>query len=606
MSEKVLQDIKKICDDEKYNDCELSKQIKDILFCNGKLNLKKIRDLLSCHFTIEDYQRGYKWTKRQVSDLLNDIDNFNPDNESFYCLQPLVVKKTKDEKWEVIDGQQRLTTIYIILKYLEEPSFQLDYRTRESSEKFLEDIAILKSVPTTWNEYKTAEVDNIDNYHFFNAFITIQEWFKSKGKNDNEKNGFSECWRDKLLSKTKFIWYEIGNDDDIIDTFMRLNSGKIPLTNSELIRALFLHSSASKDDSATVRYHKQLKIAQEWDWIERELHNDDFWGFITLNNPFKKSYPNRIEFLFDLIENGDAHKHEDHYSTYRMYEQKIIEQQEDIEKLWQEIKTLYYRFHEWYVDDEIYHLLGYLWLIKQFSVLKAIDSANNKCQSDLVNELKLKIKDILLQCSLKSELDNENNKDAFLALSYGEHNDKLLNCLVLFNIHTHMLENTRCPFFNYKNCSWSLEHIHAQNSKDLSDSEWEKWAGDISDLDSELKALQNSFVPNTPISKRKERFDDKIKELYGNPQDYMHTIANLALLSRDANSALNNSIFPDKRSMIIKFINENKHFIPPATRNVFLKYYSNELVQTKCWDHNDCKAYMAALQECFTYYLEEN
>ena len=58
--------------------------------------------LLGMNFSIPGYQRGYRWTEQQVNDLLNDINEFEPENGSWYCLQPLVVMK-KDEKWEVID-----------------------------------------------------------------------------------------------------------------------------------------------------------------------------------------------------------------------------------------------------------------------------------------------------------------------------------------------------------------------------------------------------------------------------------------------------------------------------------------------------------------------
>ena len=59
-------------------------------------------------FIIPSYQRGYRWERKQVETLLNDImDN----GDKPYCLQPVVVRKRDDGKFELIDGQQRLTTI---------------------------------------------------------------------------------------------------------------------------------------------------------------------------------------------------------------------------------------------------------------------------------------------------------------------------------------------------------------------------------------------------------------------------------------------------------------------------------------------------------------
>ena len=101
----------------------------------NKIELKSVSELLGMKFFIPSYQRGYRWTEQQVKDLLEDIWQFAKKKKQeyeFYCLQPLVVKlmsnndKQKaqlniNEEWyEVIDGQQRLTTIFLILSSLKE------------------------------------------------------------------------------------------------------------------------------------------------------------------------------------------------------------------------------------------------------------------------------------------------------------------------------------------------------------------------------------------------------------------------------------------------------------------------------------------------------
>ena len=84
----------------------------------------KVSDLLDDRlFFIPSYQRGYRWTKQQVYDLCNDLLEYtlkgNKSSESFYSLQPLIVRKGQfeingelREAYEVIDGQQRLTTVF--------------------------------------------------------------------------------------------------------------------------------------------------------------------------------------------------------------------------------------------------------------------------------------------------------------------------------------------------------------------------------------------------------------------------------------------------------------------------------------------------------------
>ncbi len=90
-----------------------------------------IADLLDGkhHFVIPSFQRGYRWEEKQVTDLLEDIKQFaNDDNvkSDSYFLQPVVVKATKYkmadgqelDAYEVLDGQQRLTTMLLLLKRL--------------------------------------------------------------------------------------------------------------------------------------------------------------------------------------------------------------------------------------------------------------------------------------------------------------------------------------------------------------------------------------------------------------------------------------------------------------------------------------------------------
>ena len=129
---------------------------------HNEICLKGVNEILGMSFYIPDYQRGFRWGKQQVEDLLNDINEFKEEGSNFYCLQPLVVRNRQDEKkilsqiketnklsdvkklleetkeWEVIDGQQRLTTLFLILKALGNYNpYTLQYQTREKSKEFL-------------------------------------------------------------------------------------------------------------------------------------------------------------------------------------------------------------------------------------------------------------------------------------------------------------------------------------------------------------------------------------------------------------------------------------------------------------------------------------
>ena len=232
------------------------------------LELKSIAELQDLAFFIPDYQRGYRWTRQQVEDLLNDILEFSQkENAGIYCLQPLVVvRKSSDEQlldkihqandlsevkrllngqWEVVDGQQRLTTIRLILEVLQHPRFyDIKYATREKSAEFLNKIA--RQDTTQENE------DNIDYHHISQAVIVIREWMEKKN---------TEKFLSVLLKQVKFIWYET-QEENPKEVFTRLNIGKISLTNAELVKALLLNKSNfdSADDNKIRLWQQEISM----------------------------------------------------------------------------------------------------------------------------------------------------------------------------------------------------------------------------------------------------------------------------------------------------------------------------------------------------------
>lgn len=553
---------------------------------------RTINSLLKEKFFIPSYQRGYRWTDLEVTYLLDDIWDFKVRSKGeYYCLQPIVVKE-REGQWEVIDGQQRLTTVLIILNYFNQalyktpkPVFDIEFETRGKCKDFLTEI----------NDNQNLEdVENIDYYHILKAHKTISKWFTDKAKEDA---AVTDEFYPVLIKYTKFIWYQINEYVDSRDIFTRINMGKIPLTNAELIKALFLRRDNFENNDRLI-YLKQIEIAGEWDRIEYSLQNPSFWNFL---NKDKYELPTRIEFIFDLMSNKNG-KNDETY-TFRYFSNKFGKEVNDdkIKEVWKDVKDYYLTFEEWYNDNELYHMIGYL-----ITVGEDIKKLKQKSEG--------KSKDIFksyLNDKIKKHVDFQLEE-----LEYGKDNKDIINLLLLFNIKTILNNNlaqSRFPFDRYKEEKWSLEHIHAQNSDGLSkSSQWKSWLNDhmeslikidkekYSTIISEIKKKNTSNINQQEFN---ELFNKVLKKYdFDKINGTMHDITNLTLLDKDSNSALNKSVFDVKRRRIIER-DKNNSFIPICTRNVFLKYYSREVDQFYYWSKNDRDEYLKAIKEELKDYL---
>ena len=232
------------------------------------IETKKISELKGLRFFIPSYQRGYRWTKQEVTALLEDLTEFSDDNgKRKYCLQPLVIKPLDNGMYEVVDGQQRLTTIYIFIKLAADemrsaiPPFTLEYETREDSGNFLSKL----SSESPFND------NNIDYFYISTARDEMLMWLKSQ---PDMSLAIIELYK-KILHSTFFIWYELPPYSDAISMFAKINLGKIPLTNAELIKALLM----SKENFERGINKRQIEISTAWDRIEQGLRDNSFWVF---------------------------------------------------------------------------------------------------------------------------------------------------------------------------------------------------------------------------------------------------------------------------------------------------------------------------------------
>lgn len=574
------------------------------------LKIKTIEKLLDKKFFIPSYQRGYRWDAQQVRDLLNDIANFTPEkiknsnDSTWYCLQPLVVKEctieakqkhnlNQEKKWyEVIDGQQRLTTIFLIGHYINEMwrgrdkdcEIELNYQTREKSSDFLQYLKI--------NSNNDVEIDNsnIDYFHISTAYKTINDWVKNKENNKFTKDSFI----DKFINQTKVIWYET-MEKDSISIFTRLNSGKIALTNAELVKALFLNSSnfINKPDGNDISL-KQLEIANEWDVIEYALQNDAFWYFI---NQKENKLDTRIEYILNLIAKKPADNDFDHF-TFDYFSKKFsMNSKEEVINNWGEIKQFFQTLEEWYTERELFHKIGFL---------VATHVEKNNINEDLISYLV----DLSKKCTknaFKDKLDGKIMESVNIQLNDLEYkNSNVKKILLLHNIQTMLnneSEDSRFPFDRYIREEWDIEHINSvAEEMPKSPKHQEDW----------LKETKEFLKENQGLLDRAEKYDkDTFEKLFIEIINYFNNlkeedgkngISNLALLDSGTNRSYKNAVFPLKRKKIIEN-DKNGTFIPICTKNVFMKNYSNEVSQMTFWGEKDSADYYQNIKTVLKTYL---
>ena len=573
----------------------------------ANLILKPIKDFQNFHFWVKNYQRGYKWTKEEVTQLLNDIYDFAPQKENeFYCLQPIVIKEDSGKK-ELIDGQQRCTTIYLILQYLGQHLFDITYQTREQSTEFLNEIATL-NLSGEWNDWVAShsKKDNVDNYHFFQAYRAIQDWFAEESR--DKKSRDKKLFLDKLLNKTQVIWYEVEENIDSIELFTRINSHKIPLTEAELIKALFLINLKKGTKQSEVLQLQQNEIAQQWDRIENELQNKNFWYFISHTAPGVT----RIDKLLSLSTIfKDLDKIGEHALFFAFEQDFKNSQKEDsqwVTNRWGEIKHIFQTFKEWYHDFELYHLIGLL--IHLGEDIDDILSVKEKSTSkkDFKNHIKEKI-------YKKIEEIGDIRK-----VSYSESRDKAKRTLLIFNIISILNskdEVNRFPFYQYQNIDWDIEHIHAKADNTKEQKKWleefKEWL--LQSRNNELIEKYSAQIDEALAVEKKDNKEEDLKEeedkigtLIEDIYDYfsntkeegeafdIDNLSNLALLDSSTNRGYGKAPFPQKRTTIIKR-DEEGVFIPLCTRNVFLKYYSPHTNSLLFWSATDRKNYLDKIEE---------
>ena len=647
-----------------------------------ELTLKKVGEICDDknNFYIASYQRGYRWGKDEVNALLEDIYEVyvQGDKAPQYCLQPLVVKKrdnamyTKklgesDESdkvenfqetgqacYELLDGQQRLTTLWLILNTLNEGS---------------------PSEPMYSVYYELAR--QVDKNFIEKAKDTIKEWlgcheeFNAKAKNYKSKQVLDwiedkrQNYKKIILENLYFIWYEV-KDDKVKEPpleegqsadqgqseklFRKINKGKIELTNAELFKAMLLND----ENARTEEEHIELgQISFEWDKIEQSLRNDEFWFFISNDTSEERT---RIDYILEVyarnLEEANNYDVGKERYSFLVVQEKLKKETngfDGIKKVWRDIVHVHDKLYSWYQDNELYHNIGFLVACEGGTRTVAseavVDLYVRKAKAD-IEEMRQyvldKIKEQFCQVAkkIKSGKDNDSTdnvdlKDLTASIKYNNVSRADLRKILLYSnifpiikvskrfeesrkkakeaakktngdidkslqksLNEIFLE--RFPFKKYYQIDWDIEHINPREPI----KEIEKAIAVFED-EKEKEAYKNAIIDYlTAKSCNGEKLEEDANLLQkcweeNSPEDGKDDIGNLVLLDSSTNRQYHNAIFGYKRYCIIQREKTGKYVLP-QTRKVFLKYDDAKpgLIE---WNENNQKEYEKVFVEMMNF-----
>ena len=620
------------------------------------------KELLEKKFNVPSYQRGYRWEKENVEALLNDIQEFadkkDKEENEFYCLQPIVVKKNsklsteEGDVYDLLDGQQRLTTLWLILNALK---FKTIWDALDSKHPKVYSIQYesRKNLLQKATELSDNYLENIDLFYLKKAFDTISNW---EGEPYKVLNTLVPNNPNRDLHNVRIIWYEFGEekkgDDDkqssSIKVFSRLNYGKISLTDTELIKALILQSDLYPNDNSSpnsknIMKERLFRIATEWDDIEKGLHNEQLWGMLAPSNYNPANH--HIELLLKFVAAQIQVENEYDIIDFQRRDFHIIskylglnanippaEYAQKIDDLWTKIKDAYNAIRNWYTNDDFYHLIGLYALLR-----------NNTDTTSLVEQIYRQYTSqendkTIFQSYLKREIgkliqikEKANGLPLELhELVYGVNNTRMIRILEALNIYLYLTNksiNSRFNFRKFKDFNvTSLEHIHPQHLSFEDDvkyedaKEWYTNAKRIFLLDTQCdKELSEAIATlEEKLSSQKEfenaksicqeaieKMDQFFDAKAGIDDGHMHTLYNIALVDKDTNAALSNNLIDIKRSILQEREIENKTYIPLATNYVFNKHFSKTVSDMKFWTKDDREAYFEVIKKAYEYFTKE-
>lgn len=582
---------------------------------------------------------------------MNDLADFLARPDDFYCLQPIMLCPTcVPDEYLLIDGQQRLISLYLLLRLLD------DKRTQGLYSITFERDSLRLDVETDLSEVlsdKQAE-QSPDRFFMRHAYDTMRRFLDQQPELRSRIAGLLTAETGPYV---RIIRYEVyGNENAQIAAFNRINAGRISLSEADLIKGLMV-AQDNNCDSEHAMYR-----AFDWDRMERTLRRPDLWPMLALDS---NAYTQHIELITDLtarqIVEADKETYNDLDEKRALFSFLVIDQyirraenrQKAVAEVWSRMEQTFNILLSMCDDLDTYHLVGLYSILTQGENRLNVIFRLYELFAD--NEKSIACRE------LRSMIGAMIKVDDLAKLNYNDNYDKIVRLLTAFNVRLSMTSTSgaRFPFGAFRKfysgrSKTSLEHIHPQNPEDIASrplaevNDWfaqfreinksnmpsaeelkkyyksddretiwnefeaaRKYAdeqlsriNDLADKDKQKKELETAMSMKK-MSDCVNELDKMFSAIAGIDEASKHLLSNLALLDRDTNSALSNGVIWQKRDRLSKREAAGQTYVPEGTRAAFNKRFSTPVHDFTFWHPEDRQAYFTEIEKAYTYFTQK-
>lgn len=502
------------------------------------ISLKEYLDILNNEggFIIPDYQRGYVWGQKKknipedsVTYLIKTLkDGFLNENKDIF-LQGITVHKKKDSYDIVlVDGQQRTTFFYLLLKYLEYDGYlSIKYDIREESNEYLRNKTF---------DYMRDDEEEFQDIFFFKR--TMRYFDRDLSEIENKK-----LFRDYILKHVKFLFVIIPEDQAKI-VFTMMNGNKAKMTEEELIKAELLRCASLEHELIEEVEHSALRarLAREWDhWLY-------WWNQPSIQIYFRTG-GRQLGWLLPLI-CGNSNV------SFREFQDKLLPDQsmKQSKRIFKKMRLLQKSIEDLYNNSISYNYVGViLYICKGSEQIFAFlgwyfDIGLNKELTHTKSEEELKRyynwsiigvnhKDIVAHRIEKyNEARNRFLEELKSNTLFLHHYETAYRWLIRQNIRQDNLHNGRKFNFEIER-DRSIEHVYSKSKVGHRNEEGKA-------LNWKDEPIDDKNIENIMLWREDMRWFCKEEEREYNGSE--HCIGNLLLLYKRDNSKFNNADFRKK------------------------------------------------------------